>query len=100
MKQVHVLFAGHVQGVGFRYTTVDMARDFRVTGWVRNLRDGRVELLAEGEERELNAFLDQVRDGPLRHYIADVQVSWAAASGRYDGFATRPTADGVFDPTG
>ncbi len=53
-KQVHVYYAGRVQGVGFRFTTQDLARELMVSGWVKNLREGRVELLAEAEEGTLH----------------------------------------------
>jgi acylphosphatase len=60
MSQVHhesVFFSGHVQGVGFRFTALQVAREFEVAGWVRNLADGRVELSVEGEAREVEAFV-------------------------------------------
>jgi acylphosphatase len=56
-----VLFAGRVQGVGFRFTCQSLARSFEVAGFVRNLPDGRVELVAEGESGELDAFLSSIR---------------------------------------
>jgi acylphosphatase len=63
MADVHfetVLFTGHVQGVGFRYTTLQVAREFEVAGSVRNLPDGRVQLEAEGSEREVDGFITAV----------------------------------------
>jgi len=60
MSQVHhesVFFSGHVQGVGFRFTALQVAREFEVAGWVRNRADGRVELSVEGEAREVEAFV-------------------------------------------
>ena len=53
-----VLYQGHVQGVGFRYTARSVAHGFAVAGFVRNLADGRVELVAEGEAAEVERFLD------------------------------------------
>ena len=54
--RLQVYFSGHVQGVGFRYTVQRLALGFDVTGWVKNLSDGRVEMLVEGERGELEAF--------------------------------------------
>jgi len=71
-----VLYAGHVQGVGFRYTTRSIASRFDVVGYVRNLPDGRVELVAEGDAKELGAFLAAVREqfsGQIRDEKCDVQ---------------------------
>ena len=60
MISLQVFYEGHVQGVGFRFTVRHIAKGFDVTGWVRNLPDGRVELQATGDEEEVRAFLDQV----------------------------------------
>lgn len=57
-----VLYSGHVQGVGFRYSTLSVAQRFTVTGFVRNLPDGRVELTAEGEAGEVERFLAAVAE--------------------------------------
>jgi acylphosphatase len=57
-----IVYSGQVQGVGFRYTARRTAERFPVAGWVRNLPDGRVELLAEGEEGDVDAFLEALAD--------------------------------------
>lgn len=84
--RMHVLYSGTVQGVGFRYTVRSVARGFEVTGQVRNLPDGRVELIAEGERAELEAFRRAIRDAGLAHFIHDEQVSWSPAQGQWRGF--------------
>lgn len=65
------LFAGRVQGVGFRYTTKNIAKGFDVLGWVKNLPDGRVELQIMGDEEELNEFIEELHDSPLGHHIQE-----------------------------
>ncbi len=65
-----VIFEGRVQGVGFRYTVKDLARGFDVSGWVRNLPDGNVELRMMGDADELDALLLEItRESPLAHHI-------------------------------
>jgi len=84
--RMHVLYSGTVQGVGFRYTVKSVARGFEVTGQVRNLPDGRVELIAEGDRAELEAFRRAIRDAGLAHFIRDEHVTWSAAQGGWRGF--------------
>jgi len=69
MISLQVLYEGYVQGVGFRWTVRDIAKGFDVTGWVRNLPDGRVELRASGKEEELRAFLEAVAKSELHGHI-------------------------------
>ena len=68
-----VYYSGRVQGVGFRYTAWNVARGFDVVGYVRNLPDGRVELLAEGAPAEIEGFLRAIRE-TLDRYIRDISV--------------------------
>jgi acylphosphatase len=69
MTSLQVFYEGNVQGVGFRWTVRDAAKGFDVTGWVRNLPDGRVELQATGEEDEVRAFLDRIAQRELHSLI-------------------------------
>jgi acylphosphatase len=69
MRSVQVFYEGRVQGVGFRYSVRQIAKGFIVTGWVRNLDDGRVEMQVSAETEELRAFLDAVRASELRSLI-------------------------------
>jgi len=65
------LFAGRVQGVGFRYATKRLAMGFDVLGWVRNLPDGSVEMQVVGEQGELDEFLRELHDSPLGRHIQE-----------------------------
>lgn len=69
IASLQVFYEGNVQGVGFRYTVKQIARGFDLTGAVRNLSDGRVELQATGEEGEVNAFLEAIEQSVLRAHI-------------------------------
>jgi acylphosphatase len=73
-ERIHVVVTGLVQGVGFRYFVQARAIKHGVGGWVRNLDDGSVELLAEGEADALDAFLDAVRVGPRAARVTDLRV--------------------------
>jgi acylphosphatase len=81
-----VLYSGYVQGVGFRYTAKTVATGFDITGTVRNLPDGRVELVAEGQRAELDAFRAALHDAGLAGFIRDEQVDWADAKSQFRGF--------------
>jgi acylphosphatase len=81
-----IFYSGHVQGVGFRYTTKAVAAGFEVTGSVRNLPDGRVELIAEGTRGELEAFRAAIRDAGLAGLVRDEKVTWSDAQNELHGF--------------
>jgi acylphosphatase len=83
---MHIYYSGRVQGVGFRYTTKSVATGYEVTGIVRNLPDGRVELVAEGQKSELEAFQLGIRDSGLGHFIENEQVDWEDPKGEFHGF--------------
>ena len=78
-------FSGHVQGVGFRYSTSQVAKGFEVTGYVKNLNDGRVELEVEGEESECRGFLAALED-ELDAYIRKTECSSGTRPRRFDRF--------------
>jgi acylphosphatase len=83
-----VIYSGRVQGVGFRATTHSIARNFDVAGYVRNLPDGSVELVAEGFPRELQSFLDAITE-QMDGYIDSAEVAEIAAEGELQGFRIR-----------
>jgi acylphosphatase len=83
---MHILYAGQVQGVGFRYTAKTIATGFEITGIIHNFPDGRVELVAEGSRAELDAFRAAILDSGLAGFIRDEQVTWADAKNEFRGF--------------
>jgi acylphosphatase len=85
-RRMQVFYSGCVQGVGFRDTAKTVAAGFEVTGVVRNLPDGRVELVAEGAHGELEAFREAVRGAGLAVFIRDESVNWGDAQNEYHGF--------------
>lgn len=87
-KRILVFYSGRVQGVGFRFTAEDIAHELGVTGWVQNLRDGRVELVAEAEEAVLQEFLSRIEQH-FRGYIHNQDTSWQPASGEFEDFAVK-----------
>jgi acylphosphatase len=82
----HVFYAGRVQGVGFRFTAQRIAQRFAVTGWVRNLPDGRVEMVVEGSDDEAEDFLNHLAES-MADNIQSVQQHDEADTGEFSGFA-------------
>lgn len=78
-------FSGRVQGVGFRYTTASVAESFAVTGTVRNLPDGRVELIAEGAADVIDRFIAAVQEA-MAGYIDKTESADSSPTDRFDGF--------------
>lgn len=91
--QILVRFEGRVQGVGFRFTTKEIASSFRVTGYVANLPDGSVQLVAEGSKDEVERFLRAIRSSHLGDGIVEQHDRLRDASGRYKGFSIRYDPD-------
>jgi acylphosphatase len=83
-----VHFRGRVQGVGFRYTTVRIAGQFGVNGYVQNLPDGQVLVVAEGRAAELDRFLQQIQ-AEMGRYIRDANTTAGPANGEFQGFDVR-----------
>src|SRR6266705_1208618 len=89
MISLQVFYEGNVQGVGFRWSIRHIAKGFDITGWVRNLVDGRVELQINGEEDEVRAFLDAVSQSDLRAHIRNQTESILAEPPTTRGFEIR-----------
>jgi acylphosphatase len=81
-----VFYSGHVQGVGFRYAVRATAHGFEVTGAVRNLDDGRVELVAEGAKEEVEGFLEAIRQSDMGQFIHQEHARWSEAKNEFSDF--------------
>src|SRR5687767_13897467 len=91
MAEVHhetVYFSGHVQGVGFRYSVLQIAREFDVAGYVSNLADGRVQLEVEGAQHDIEAFVNAVQE-KMHGYIRKVERSGRRRPAQLSGFVIK-----------
>ena len=75
MKRIHLIVSGRVQGVGFRYFTYEVARKFCITGWVKNLHNGDVEVEAQGEPEKLIAFIEMLKQGHDYAIVTNIKQS-------------------------
>ena len=89
--RLHAIIEGHVQGVGFRYFVSDEAQRIGLTGWVRNIYDGQVEVVAEGVRSDLEELLKNLQLGPGSAYVSNVIEDWTLASSEYQRFSIAPT---------
>ena len=87
--RLHLWISGRVQGVFFRGAAADEARTLAITGWARNLVDGRVEIVAEGRRRALNALMAWAHDGPPAARVTQVEVEWGEFRGEFSDFRVR-----------
>ncbi|MCY3837323.1 MAG: acylphosphatase [Gammaproteobacteria bacterium] len=88
-KRAHLLIAGRVQGVGFRYSTAIEADSLGLNGWVRNLPDGRVEVVAEGTQAAVARLIEWCRQGPRYAWVRHVDVVWEVPLDETRGFGVR-----------
>jgi len=84
-----IFYTGRVQGVGFRFSVKQLAKGFEVTGWVRNLPDGRVELQVMGEEEEVKEFLQELQDSHLGGFIREKEQHTISPLENCPGFSIR-----------
>ena len=89
MKRAHIFIEGRVQGVSYRWWTKKTANDLGLTGWVRNLEDGRVEVIAEGKEDQVNQLIELIKKGPRFSKVHKVDVKFGDASGEFEGLEIR-----------
>ncbi|MFH1234947.1 MAG: acylphosphatase [Candidatus Diapherotrites archaeon] len=88
-KRLHVLVSGRVQGVFFRAHTKEWAESLSLKGWVKNLPDGRVEAVAEGEEKALLEFIELLKQGPPSASVEKVEVKWEKCRKEFSCFEVR-----------
>ena len=84
--RAHVFVSGRVQGVFFRQTTQEKAQSLGVKGWIKNLSDGRVEAVFEGEENAIKKLVDFSRKGPRDALVTDFSVDWETFANEFDDF--------------
>ncbi|MBN1405496.1 MAG: acylphosphatase [Candidatus Omnitrophica bacterium] len=84
-KRLHTYYTGRVQGVGFRFSAEELALSMGIKGWVKNLADGKVEVLAEGEEEALTDFSGRL-EIIMRRYIQKKDISWEQYTGEFRDF--------------
>jgi acylphosphatase len=91
LRRIHVLVSGRVQGVGYRAATREWAESLQLSGWVRNLRDGRVEIAAEGEAALIGRFIELCREGPASARVSECRVAEEPPLEDASGFEVRRT---------
>ncbi len=90
-NRLHVIVVGRVQGVGFRDFVIRNAIQLNVTGWVRNIYNGNVEVLAEGNRQALETLLEILKHGPNAATVTNLQQDWSEASGEFEAFIVTRT---------
>ena len=87
--RIHILLDGNVQGVGFRFSCQYEATKLKLRGWVKNLYNGSVEIVAEGEESAINSLLNWCRRGPAGAYVSMCKEEYSQATGEFNSFEIR-----------
>jgi acylphosphatase len=91
IQRLHVIVSGIVQGVGFRFFVFQHGNLLNLRGWVRNLLNGDVEVMAEGPYSDLLAFLEKVKTGPENSQVINAEIEWAPVIGDLPVFTVLPT---------
>ncbi len=89
MKRVHIIISGYVQGVCFRYFTKIKARNLGLKGFVRNIPNGDVEIIAEGNEKEIDELIEFCRKGPMLSCVANFKVEYEKFKGEFNDFTVK-----------
>jgi len=85
VKQTHIYFSGTVQGVGFRYTSQHLAQKMNLGGWVRNLSDGRVEMLVQGNQESIDMFLKQIQ-ADFKTCLRTYEINYESVNEKHNDF--------------
>jgi len=88
LKMAELHYSGRVQGIGFRFVAERFANDYKVFGYVRNMADGRVELVVEGEEKKLKDYLQALYE-EMGGFIDTYSINWFPAAGQFNNFSIR-----------
>ena len=88
-KRVTVRYDGRVQGIGFRFTAMQIAERFPVTGFVQNMPDGSVKMIAEGTEKDLLEIIRKIKESHLGRHIAGERFAWSEALQEFTSFTVR-----------
>jgi acylphosphatase len=88
MKRIHVIYSGRVQGIGFRFTAERIALSLGITGWVKNLFNGKVEIVAEADEKKIDKFLEEINSN-FSNYIQNQDLDWQEATGEFKNFGIK-----------
>lgn len=87
--RAHIFVSGRVQGVFFRSETLEKACEMGINGWVKNLADGRVEAVFEGEIEQVEKIIEWAKKGPFFAKVNDLKVKWENYKGEFDNFEIR-----------
>jgi acylphosphatase len=87
--RLHLIISGRVQGVGFRFSAYDEAKDLALAGWVRNLAGGEVEIVAEGKQENLRMLAAWAQQGPPSAHVTEVRENWLDFTGEFTEFRIR-----------
>jgi acylphosphatase len=90
-KRVHLIIKGRVQGVGFRFFTMDKANEFAIVGWVRNTFRDEVEIVAEGKKEVLEHWIQILQKGPSHANVRHIEIKWFDATGQFSKFSIAAT---------
>ncbi|MHA1379105.1 MAG: acylphosphatase [Candidatus Helarchaeota archaeon] len=88
-KRIHAWISGRVQGVFFRWETRELAIKLNIKGWAKNLKDGKVEIIAEGEEEKLRELIKFLHKGPTYARVSNVELKWEEFRNEFEQFLIR-----------